>query len=91
MVTPASATTVGWRPTCPHADAPVVPATVLDPFAGAGTTIMVAVRFGRRGLGIELNPEYIAMATRRILADHGAAAPTNGHTPAEGVQGRMMQ
>ncbi len=87
---PPPTRTLGWRPTCPHTDAPVVPAAVLDPFAGAGTTIMVAARLGRRGIGVELNPEYIAMAERRILADHGAAAPTNGHTPPEGVQGRML-
>lgn len=64
--------------------------TVLDPFAGSGTTLMVAVRHGRSAIGIELNPEYAAMARRRILDDHGAEAPTNGHTPPEGVQGRMV-
>ncbi len=40
--------------------------TVLDPFAGSGTTGVVACRLGRRFLGIELNPEYVAMAERRI-------------------------
>lgn len=44
-------------------------ATVLDPFAGSGTTIMVALQLGRSGLGIELNPEYAAMARRRIVND----------------------
>jgi DNA modification methylase len=42
---------------------------VLDPFNGAGTTGLVALRHGRRYLGIELNPEYAEMARRRILAD----------------------
>ena len=45
---------------------------VLDPFSGAGTTAMVAVRLGRRAIGLELNAEYVAMSQRRILGDHGA-------------------
>ncbi len=40
--------------------------TVLDPFMGSGTTLAVAKRFGRRGIGIELNPEYIALAQARL-------------------------
>lgn len=40
--------------------------TVLDPFAGSGTTLAVAERLGRDSIGIELNPDYIAMAERRI-------------------------
>lgn len=39
---------------------------VLDPFFGAGTTGVVCVEEGRRYLGIELNPDYVAMAERRI-------------------------
>jgi DNA modification methylase len=39
---------------------------VLDPFAGSGTTGVVALRHGRRFLGLELNAEYAAMARRRI-------------------------
>lgn len=39
---------------------------VLDPFMGAGTTGLVAKKLGRQYLGIELNPEYVAMAERRI-------------------------
>lgn len=42
---------------------------VLDPFFGAGTTGLVADRLGRDCIGIELNPEYAAMAERRIKAD----------------------
>ena len=40
--------------------------TVLDPFAGAGTVGVVALRHGRRFVGIELNPAYVDMAKRRI-------------------------
>jgi len=39
---------------------------VLDPFAGAGTTGLVAKRFGCDFVGIELNPEYAEMARTRI-------------------------
>jgi site-specific DNA-methyltransferase (adenine-specific) len=38
---------------------------VLDPFAGSGTTCRVAISLGRRAVGIDLNPEYAAMASRR--------------------------
>jgi DNA modification methylase len=38
---------------------------VLDPFAGSGTTLMVAQQLGRQGVGIELNADYIAMAEQR--------------------------
>lgn len=43
--------------------------TVLDPFGGAGTTGLVADRLGRNAILIELNPEYAAMAERRIKGD----------------------
>jgi DNA modification methylase len=40
---------------------------VLDPFMGAGTTAVVAVKNNRNYVGIELNPEYIKIAEKRIL------------------------
>jgi DNA modification methylase len=43
--------------------------TVLDPFFGAGTTGLVANRLRREYIGIEINPEYAAMAARRIEDD----------------------
>jgi DNA modification methylase len=43
--------------------------TVLDPFFGAGTVGLVADRLGRDCIGIELNPEYAAMARKRISGD----------------------
>jgi|SRR5215831_10718455 len=43
--------------------------TVLDPFAGAGTTGLVADRLERDAVLIELNPDYAAMAQRRIKDD----------------------
>ena len=40
--------------------------TVLDPFTGSGTTGVVAKKLGRNFVGVEINPEYHEMATRRI-------------------------
>ena len=48
---------------------PTSPATVLDPFAGAGTVALVAERLGRDSILIEINPDYAAMARDRIHAD----------------------
>lgn len=42
---------------------------VLDPFTGSGTVGMVALRHGRQFVGIELNPEYAALAESRIYED----------------------
>jgi DNA modification methylase len=39
---------------------------VLDPFAGYGTTVMVAARMGRRAIGIELLPEHLDIARGRV-------------------------
>ena len=39
---------------------------ILDPFCGSGTTGVVAIRYGREFIGIELNPEYIELAKKRI-------------------------
>ena len=71
--TAGPAVTTGWQPICQCSCIPAgtvrhdpIPATVLDPFFGAGTTGLVAKRLGRDFLGIELNPEYAAMARDRI-------------------------
>lgn len=39
---------------------------VLDPFMGSGTTAVVAAGLGRKYIGIELSPEYVAMAEERL-------------------------
>ena len=64
---PTKNQTTGWQPTCDH-DGDTVPATVLDPFVGSGTTVAVAQALGRRGIGLDLNPEYLEIAKRRIGA-----------------------
>lgn len=50
---------------------------VLDPFAGSGTTLLVADTLGRLSVGLELNPEYVALAEKRLLAPRskGEAIP----------------
>jgi DNA modification methylase len=40
--------------------------TVLDPFNGAGTTGLVALAHRRKYIGIEINPEYVAMTQKRL-------------------------
>lgn len=63
--------TTGWQPSCKCGhDAPIVPATVLDPFMGSGTTLLVATELGRDSVGIELKQEYIDMAKRRIMGKY---------------------
>jgi hypothetical protein len=61
-----STRTVGWKPTCECNSSEVEPCIVLDPFVGSGTTIAVADRLGLTGIGIEINPDYVAMARQRV-------------------------
>ena len=39
---------------------------VLDPFSGSGTTLRVCQQLGRKAIGFELNPEYVAMTEQRL-------------------------
>lgn len=39
---------------------------VLDPFVGSGTTALAAMELGRNYLGIDLNPDYIALSMARV-------------------------
>jgi DNA modification methylase len=73
----ARVSTLGWRPTCRHEGEPV-PAAVLDPFGGSGTTGMVADRLGRDAVLIDLNPDYVAMQRERVCGD----APMFAHVEA---------
>ena len=84
--------TKGWAPSCEcqrmmcdavmmgdHGVAvSTIPGTVLDPFAGSGTTLAVAAELGRSGIGCELNPEYIALAERRIKDARSSVALFEG-------------
>jgi len=39
---------------------------VLDPFLGTGTTLIAAIRHGRKGVGADIVPKYIELAQKRI-------------------------
>jgi site-specific DNA-methyltransferase (adenine-specific) len=45
---------------------------VLDPFFGSGTAGLVAQQLARKYIGIELHPEYVALAAERLTADEKA-------------------
>lgn len=84
MTKPPESKTIGWVPSClcyreNLAEDAVellasIPCTVLDPFAGSGTTGLVADRLNRNAILIELNPDYAAMAKKRLHADAGMFA-----------------
>lgn len=54
---------------------PLVPAVVLDPFAGSGTTLLVARTLYRRSIGLELSPFYVDMCRRRLAEETTLLAP----------------
>ena len=56
----------GWTPTCDCDTDATEPGIALDPFAGAGTTLLKAKELGRRFVGVELNAEYADMARGRV-------------------------
>jgi DNA modification methylase len=56
--------TTGWQPSC-DCVAGIVPCVVLDPFAGSGTTSLVASKLGRRSIAIELSQPYTEIFNRR--------------------------
>lgn len=59
--------TVGFEKQCPCDCYETKPCVVLDPFSGTGTTGLVAAKHGRDYIGIDIKPEYKAMAQKRIL------------------------
>jgi DNA modification methylase len=58
--------TIGWQKQCKCETDDVVPALVLDPFSGSGTTGEVAMQSGRNYVGLELNPDYAQLSLKRI-------------------------
>ncbi len=77
--------TTGWRKACGCELGGTVPAIVLDPFMGSGTTAAVALKLGRQFIGIEISEEYATIARKRIepLLGSAAAAPIEGEQHAE--------
>jgi site-specific DNA-methyltransferase (adenine-specific) len=43
--------------------------TVLDPFGGSGSTAVAAMRSGRHSVSVEIEPSYVEMAARRLVAE----------------------
>ena len=60
-----SGKTIGWMPTC-DCNAGFEPGTVLDPFNGSGTTMLVARNLGRSAIGIDVNPIYSEIVKKRL-------------------------
>ena len=59
----------GWTPTCDCDTDATEAGIALDPFAGAGTTLLKAKELGRQFFGIELNAKYADMARARVGID----------------------
>ena len=60
--------------------------TVLDPFLGTGTTALAAARWGRNSIGVEIDPHYLEMASRRLgeaTADLFGGAELRTHVAAK--------
>lgn len=58
--------TRGWQPACDCPAHETIPATILDPFNGAGTTGVVARRYGQNYIGIDLSTEYLELSRARL-------------------------
>ena len=66
---PTKQATNEWQPTCTcPGNTGAAHSIVLDPFLGAGTVSLVAIKHHRDWLGIELNPDYVTLAEKRIAA-----------------------
>jgi len=59
---------------------------VLDPFAGAGTTLLKAKELGRDAIGIELNPEYADMARARVGLEPNDPSVVRGDNNQNGLE-----
>lgn len=60
--------TAGWSRTCKCPYARPIPALVLDPFCGAGSAGIAALKLGRSFVGVELEAGYVEMIEARLRA-----------------------
>jgi DNA modification methylase len=63
---PATRGTDKWKPSCYCGEQRIIPAVVLDPFAGACTVGVVAQKLNRRFVALELKMDYCRMGMKRI-------------------------
>ena len=61
---PVDTKTIGWKPTC-NCGLDPIPCTVLDPFAGSGTTLLQAKKLGRKAIGYDISKSYCTMTVNR--------------------------
>jgi site-specific DNA-methyltransferase (adenine-specific) len=54
---------------------------VLDPFMGSGTTLLAAAKLGRRYVGYDLDPEYVAIAKTRVTEATSDRVPVRSTRP----------
>ncbi len=74
---------------------------VVDPFMGSGTTLVAALKEGRRAVGYDLDPRYVEIARERIRRETRRVRPTGSPTvgeidvpsvdPADNFQARATQ
>lgn len=73
-----TARTVGWRPSCSCGCPDPVPAIVLDPFVGSGSTLVMAGELGRRGIGLDWSFDYLKKLARPRLSLDALTAWSQG-------------
>jgi DNA modification methylase len=65
--------------------------TVLDPMLGTGSTLVACLRSGRNGIGIELNPDYVATSLEAISTERAALGAAAEDLRAEVIHGDAAQ
>ena len=62
--------------------------TVLDPFMGSGSTLVAAKRLGRKGIGFDINPEFVNLAKERLSSITGVELKVQLRIPTFVDEGR---